>query len=100
MVVYRITGRLKLRVILLVRGQHIDVSLVDCIFTCLENNVPAYTICQKTYQKTGQSPTRMVHHMTSIPVKMVYVCVVASNEKCGEHVQFNGCAGNGQGPEI
>ncbi len=61
-------------------GQYIDVALVDCIFTCLENNVPAYTI-------TGRKPRRMgSRHPDGGPYD-VYTCkdgfvgVVASNEK-------------------
>jgi CoA:oxalate CoA-transferase len=61
-------------------GQHIDVSLVDCIFTCLENSVPAYTIC-------GQEPKRQgSRHPNGGPYDVYkckdgFVCVVASNEK-------------------
>ena len=61
-------------------GQHIDVALVDCIFTCLENNVPAYTI-------TGRIPRRIgSRHPDGGPYDVYdckdgYVCVVASNEK-------------------
>jgi len=61
-------------------GQYIDVALIDCIFTCLENNVPAYTI-------TGRKPRRMgSRHPDGGPYD-VYTCkdgfvgVVASNEK-------------------
>ena len=64
-------------------GQYIDVALVDCIFTCLENNVPAYTI-------TGRKPRRMgSRHPDGGPYD-VYTCkdgfvgVVASNEKLWE----------------
>ncbi len=62
------------------KGQHVDVSLVDCIFTCLENNVPAYTIC-------GRSPKRQgSRHPDGGPYDVYtckdgFVCVVASNEK-------------------
>ncbi|MGI6452273.1 MAG: CaiB/BaiF CoA transferase family protein [Syntrophomonadaceae bacterium] len=61
-------------------GQHIDVSLVDCIFTCLENNVPAYTICQRPTKRQGS------RHPDGSPYDVYtckdgYVCVVASNEK-------------------
>ena len=61
-------------------GQYIDVALVDCIFTCLENNVPAYTI-------TGRLPRRMgCRHPDGGPYDVYncrdgYVGVVASNEK-------------------
>lgn len=61
-------------------GQYIDVALVDCIFTCLENNVPAYTIC-------GRTPRRMgCRHPDGGPYDVYtckdgYVGVVASNEK-------------------
>ena len=61
-------------------GQYIDVALVDCIFTCLENNVPAYTIC-------GRAPKRMgCRHPDGGPYDVYnckdgYVGVVASNEK-------------------
>lgn len=61
-------------------GQHIDVALVDCIFTCLENNVPAYTI-------TGRLPRRIgSRHPDGGPYDVYtckdgFVCVVASNEK-------------------
>ncbi|MDD5168243.1 MAG: CaiB/BaiF CoA-transferase family protein [Syntrophales bacterium] len=62
------------------QGQYIDVALVDCIFTCLENNVPAYTI-------TGRLPKRMgSRHPDGGPYDVYtckdgYVGVVASNEK-------------------
>ncbi|NLU48950.1 MAG: CoA transferase [Syntrophomonadaceae bacterium] len=61
-------------------GQHIDIALVDCIFTCLENAVPAYTICGRVPQRMGS------RHPDGGPYD-VYVCkdgfvgVVASNEK-------------------
>jgi len=61
-------------------GQHIDISLVDCIFTCLENFVPAYTICNQLPQRRGS------RHPDGGPYDVYigkdgYVCVVASNEK-------------------
>lgn len=61
-------------------GQYIDVSLVDCIFTCLENNVPAYTICGREPQRMGS------RHPDGGPYDVYtckdgYVGVVASNEK-------------------
>lgn len=62
------------------KGQYIDVALVDCIFTCLENNVPAYTI-------TGRLPKRLgSRHPDGGPYDVYtckdgFVCVVASNEK-------------------
>lgn len=61
-------------------GQYIDVALVDCIFTCLENNVPAYTM-------TGRLPKRLgSRHPDGGPYDVYnckdgYVGVVASNEK-------------------
>ncbi|KUO78550.1 MAG: carnitine dehydratase [Desulfosporosinus sp. BRH_c37] len=61
-------------------GQRIDVALVDSIFTCLENNVPAYTI-------TGRAPKRQgSRHPDGGPYDVYkckdgFVCVVASNEK-------------------
>jgi crotonobetainyl-CoA:carnitine CoA-transferase CaiB-like acyl-CoA transferase len=61
-------------------GQYVDISLVDCIFTCLENNVPAYTIAGRAPQRMGS------RHPDGGPYD-VYVCkdgyvgVVASNEK-------------------
>ncbi len=64
-------------------GQYIDVALVDCIFTCLENNVPAYTI-------SGRLPKRMgCRHPDGGPYDVYtckdgYVGVVASNEKLWE----------------
>jgi len=61
-------------------GQHIDVSLVDCIFTCLENSVPAYTICKRPTKRQGS------RHPDGGPYDVYkckdgFVCVVASNEK-------------------
>ncbi|MDR2089889.1 MAG: CoA transferase [Clostridiales Family XIII bacterium] len=61
-------------------GQHIDVSLVDSIFTCLENNVPAYTIAGRPTKRQGS------RHPDGGPYdaykcKDGFVCVVASNEK-------------------
>ena len=62
------------------KGEHIDVALVDCIFTCLENSVPAYTICGRPTQRQGS------RHPDGGPYD-VYKCkdgfvgVVASNEK-------------------
>lgn len=61
-------------------GQYIDVALVDCIFTCLENNVPAYTICGRTPKRMGS------RHPDGGPYDVYnckdgYVGVVASNEK-------------------
>jgi CoA:oxalate CoA-transferase len=61
-------------------GQYIDVALVDCIFTCLENAVPAYTI-------TGRVPKRQgSRHPDGGPYDVYkckdgFVIVVASNEK-------------------
>lgn len=62
------------------KGQHIDVALVDCIFTCLENAVPAYTICGRLTQRQGS------RHPDGAPYdvytcKNGFVCMVASNEK-------------------
>lgn len=62
------------------KGQHVDVSLVDCIFTCLENNVPAYTICGRPSKRQGS------RHPDGGPYDVYtckdgFVCVVASNEK-------------------
>lgn len=61
-------------------GQHIDVALVDSIFTCLENNVPAYTITGRPTKRQGS------RHPDGGPYdaykcKDGFVCVVASNEK-------------------
>ena len=61
-------------------GQHIDIALVDCIFTCLENFVPAYTICNQLPQRRGS------RHPDGGPYDVYtckdgYVCIVASNEK-------------------
>ncbi len=61
-------------------GRHVDVSLVDCIFTCLENNVPAYTICNRPTKRQGS------RHPDGGPYDVYtckdgFVCVVASNEK-------------------
>jgi crotonobetainyl-CoA:carnitine CoA-transferase CaiB-like acyl-CoA transferase len=61
-------------------GQHIDVSLVDCIFTCLENSVPAYTITGRPTKRQGS------RHPDGGPYDVYtckdgFVCVVASNEK-------------------
>lgn len=61
-------------------GQHIDVSLVDCIFTCLENSVPAYTIAGKQTKRQGS------RHPDGGPYDVYtckdgFVCVVASNDK-------------------
>jgi crotonobetainyl-CoA:carnitine CoA-transferase CaiB-like acyl-CoA transferase len=61
-------------------GQYIDVALVDCIFTCLENSVQAFTI-------TGKIPKRIgSRHPDGGPYDIYnckdgYVGVVASNEK-------------------
>jgi crotonobetainyl-CoA:carnitine CoA-transferase CaiB-like acyl-CoA transferase len=62
------------------KGQYIDVALVDCIFTCLENNVPAYTIMGKLPKRLGS------RHPDGGPYDAYvcrdgYVCIVASNEK-------------------
>jgi crotonobetainyl-CoA:carnitine CoA-transferase CaiB-like acyl-CoA transferase len=61
-------------------GQHIDVSLVDSIFACLENNVSAYTIAGRLPKRQGS------RHPDGGPYdaykcKDGFVCVVASNEK-------------------
>jgi crotonobetainyl-CoA:carnitine CoA-transferase CaiB-like acyl-CoA transferase len=61
-------------------GQHLDVSLVDSIFTCLENNVSAYTIAGRPTKRQGS------RHPDGGPYdayrcKDGFVCVVASNEK-------------------
>lgn len=61
-------------------GQHIDVSLVDCIFTCLENSVPAYTITGRPTKRQGS------RHPDGGPYDVYkckdgFVIVVASNEK-------------------
>jgi CoA:oxalate CoA-transferase len=61
-------------------GQCIDVALVDSIFTCLENNVPAYTICGRIPKRTGN------RHPDAAPYD-IYMCkdgfvgVVGTNEK-------------------
>lgn len=61
-------------------GQYIDVALVDSIFTCLENNVPAYTIC-------GRVPKRTVNRHPDAAPYDIYSCkdgfvgVVGTNEK-------------------
>lgn len=61
-------------------GQHIDVSLVDCIFTCLENSVPAYTIADRPTKRQGS------RHPDGGPYDVYkckdgFVIVVASNER-------------------
>lgn len=61
-------------------GQHIDVSLVDCIFTCLENSVPAYTIAGRPTKRQGS------RHPDGGPYDVYkckdgFVIIVASNEK-------------------
>jgi crotonobetainyl-CoA:carnitine CoA-transferase CaiB-like acyl-CoA transferase len=75
-------------------GQHIDVALVDSIFTCLENNVPAYTIAGRPTKRQGS------RHPDGGPYdayqcKDGFVCVVASNEK----LWGNMCKAMGQ-PEL
>ncbi|NLG06823.1 MAG: CoA transferase, partial [Candidatus Pacebacteria bacterium] len=61
-------------------GQHIDVSLVDCIFTCLENSVPAYTVAGRPTKRQGS------RHPDGGPYDVYkckdgFVIIVASNEK-------------------
>ncbi|NPU83983.1 MAG: CoA transferase [Syntrophaceae bacterium] len=61
-------------------GQYIDIALVDCIFTCLENNVPAYTVTGRPSRRMGS------RHPDGGPYDVYdcrdgYVGVVASNEK-------------------
>ena len=61
-------------------GQHIDIALVDSIFTCLENFVPAYTICgQKPQRRGSRHPDGGPYDVYTC--KDGYVGVVASNEK-------------------
>ena len=62
------------------KGQHVDISLVDCIFSCLENSVPAYTISGRPTKRQGS------RHPDGGPYDVYickdgFVCVVASNEK-------------------
>lgn len=72
-------------------GQHIDISLVDCVFTCLENFVPAYTICNQHPERRGS------RHPDGGPYDVYackdgYVCIVATNEKLwGSMCKLMGC---------
>ncbi|HCF49866.1 MAG TPA: carnitine dehydratase [Syntrophomonas sp.] len=61
-------------------GQHIDVALVDSIFTVLENNVPAYTITGRPTKRQGSRHPDGGPYDT-YKCKDGFVCVVASNEK-------------------